>query len=426
MTSPHRMNGPTPVGDVVLTAYQVAASVAPQSCNLEVSLLAAIGQVESGNLAGRRLDSDHRPVPPVLGPVLNGSGGFAAIADTDGGEWDGDRVWDRAVGPLQFIPSSWQLAGVDLDGDGERNPQDVEDAAGAAMVYLCAGGADLSTDEGLRSAIFAFNHSHSYVELVLAWKDTFDTQGLDLAQAEAHLLDLDAVAYQQVVSHVDKARASTARAPMSSGTVKVANAAAEGQIPAGQEEDEHGQRGEKHGPGTKSTTAALGLSSPSASPSAGSGPASATPGATPAATTGTNGTAAGSEPAPAPTGSASEQPGTGSTDDAPASQTPDAPENTSTDAPQTAADPTPHRPSPDPDLAPSNPAPSQQSPSPSQQPASPQPECPTPVEATPADPTASADPSSPATDPSCPAPSETPTEAPAIAPLDAAATEPTP
>ena len=104
------MNGPTPVGDVVLTAYQVAASVAPQSCNLEVSLLAAIGQVESGNLAGRRLDSDHRPVPPVLGPVLNGSGGFAAIADTDGGEWDGDRVWDRAVGPLQFIPSSWQLA----------------------------------------------------------------------------------------------------------------------------------------------------------------------------------------------------------------------------------------------------------------------------------------------------------------------------
>ncbi|HEU5454059.1 MAG TPA: lytic transglycosylase domain-containing protein, partial [Nocardioides sp.] len=299
MASPHRMNGPTAVGDVVLSAYQVAATVAPTSCSLDVSLLAAIGQVESGNLAGRRLDRDHRPDPPVLGPVLNGTGGFAAIADTDGGEWDGDKAWDRAVGPLQFIPSTWRLAGVDLDGDGERNPQDIDDAAGAAMVYLCAGGADLSTEDDLRAAIFAYNHSDSYVELVLAWKDTFDTQGLDLATADAPLLDLDAVAYQEVIRHVDVSTTRTAGALKSSGTVKLANDASEAQTAAREQDDEHGRPGDRHGAGTKSTAASAGPSSPSGSSSAGGGPASATAGATPTAATDVRCPVVGSKPAPA-------------------------------------------------------------------------------------------------------------------------------
>ena len=33
---------------------------------------------------------------------------------------DGDDVWDRAIGPLQFIPTTWALAGV--DGDAESYP----------------------------------------------------------------------------------------------------------------------------------------------------------------------------------------------------------------------------------------------------------------------------------------------------------------
>ena len=49
---------------------------------------------------------------------------------------------------MQFIPSTWAVVGVDADGDGERNPQDIDDAALAAAVYLCSGNEDLSTDAG--------------------------------------------------------------------------------------------------------------------------------------------------------------------------------------------------------------------------------------------------------------------------------------
>ena len=58
------------------------------------------------------------------------------------------RVYDRAVGPMQFIPSTWSVVGVDADGDGQRNPQDIDDAALATAVYLCSGDDDLSTDAG--------------------------------------------------------------------------------------------------------------------------------------------------------------------------------------------------------------------------------------------------------------------------------------
>jgi hypothetical protein len=185
-------------------------SLAPASCDLDVSLLAAIGQVESGNLTGHRLDADHRPDPPVLGPVLDGSDGLTAVPDTDGGVWDGDTTWDRAVGPLQFIPNSWRLAGFDFDADGERNPQDIEDAAGAAMVFLCAGGDDLSTTSGLRSAVLAFNPTPSYVRLVLAWKAAFAKGGLD--REEAKRPELTAVQYTQVSRDLAVSTARTAEA----------------------------------------------------------------------------------------------------------------------------------------------------------------------------------------------------------------------
>ena len=112
--------------------------------------------------------------PGVLGPVLDGSD-YAAIPDTDNGRWDGHRTWDRALGPLQLLPASWRVAGMDADGDGRRDPQNVYDAAGAAMVYLCDGGRDLGTRKGLEEAVLAYNHSRDYLRLVLAWKTVFDT-----------------------------------------------------------------------------------------------------------------------------------------------------------------------------------------------------------------------------------------------------------
>jgi hypothetical protein len=90
------------------------------------------------------------------------------IRDTDAGQYDQDATYDRAVGPMQFIPSTWAIVGVDADNDGQRNPQDIYDAALASAVYLCSGPDDLSTASGQRSSVFRYNHSERYVDLVLA------------------------------------------------------------------------------------------------------------------------------------------------------------------------------------------------------------------------------------------------------------------
>jgi len=68
---------------------------------------------------------------------------------------------------MQFIPGTWSNVGVDSDNDGKKNPQDIDDAATAAGIYLCAGAGDLSSDGGARSAVHRYNHSNSYVDLVM-------------------------------------------------------------------------------------------------------------------------------------------------------------------------------------------------------------------------------------------------------------------
>ncbi|WGL52921.1 lytic murein transglycosylase [Nocardioides sp. BP30] len=155
-----------------LAAYQRAATVidkADPTCNLSWQLVAAIGRVESnhGRSGGNTLNAQGIATPGIFGPVLDGAGGTTAIADTDGGQFDGDTSYDRAVGPMQFIPSTWSVVGVDADGDGKRDPQDINDAALAAAVYLCSGEEDLGTTAGQRTAVFRYNHSQSYVDTVL-------------------------------------------------------------------------------------------------------------------------------------------------------------------------------------------------------------------------------------------------------------------
>ncbi|WP_327152809.1 lytic transglycosylase domain-containing protein [Nocardioides sp. Soil796] len=154
-----------------LSAYQRAASVINASdttCHMDWQLLAAIGRVESahGTYGGSTLDANGLATPSIIGVALDGRR-TARITDTDAGQLDGDTRHDRAVGPMQFIPATWSVVGVDADGDGERNPQDIDDAALAAAVYLCSGSDDLGTDAGRRSAVFRYNHSQAYVALVL-------------------------------------------------------------------------------------------------------------------------------------------------------------------------------------------------------------------------------------------------------------------
>ncbi|HYJ70559.1 MAG TPA: lytic transglycosylase domain-containing protein [Nocardioidaceae bacterium] len=161
-----------------LIAYQRAATVlaeADPSCRLEWPLIGAIGRVESdhGRANGNVLGSDGLARPGIYGVPLNGQGGTASISDSDNGVYDNDPAWDRAVGPMQFIPTTWQVVAVDGDNDGAKNPQDIDDAALATAVYLCAGEGDLSTDSGARTAIYRYNHSTDYVNLVMSIAEAY-------------------------------------------------------------------------------------------------------------------------------------------------------------------------------------------------------------------------------------------------------------
>ena len=100
-----------------------------------------------------------------MGPSLDGDG-FAAIGDTDGGALDHDASWDHAVGPMQFIPSTWRLVGRDGNGDGTADPFNIDDAALSAATYLCARGRDLTTAQGWTDAIYSYNQSDAYIRQV--------------------------------------------------------------------------------------------------------------------------------------------------------------------------------------------------------------------------------------------------------------------
>lgn len=155
-----------------LYAYRRAESLlgrADESCRLPWNLVAAIGRVESnhGRTGGNALDAEGIAQPGIYGPLLDGRDGRAKITDTDSGALDKNSVLDRAVGPMQFIPSTWSSVGVDADNDGKKNPQSINDAATAAGIYLCAGVGDLSTPGDAATAVKRYNHSDSYVDLVL-------------------------------------------------------------------------------------------------------------------------------------------------------------------------------------------------------------------------------------------------------------------
>jgi hypothetical protein len=153
-----------------MRAYANAQLNEPEGCRVGWTTLAGIGWVESqhGTVDGRTLGEDGRSSTPILGPALDGDP-FAAIAATAATTvWHGDPDWDHAVGPMQFIPSTWSRWGKDGDGDGVRDPNDIDDAAATAVDYLCADGHDLSSGAGWANAIFGYNHDETYVASVHA------------------------------------------------------------------------------------------------------------------------------------------------------------------------------------------------------------------------------------------------------------------
>jgi hypothetical protein len=161
-----------------LQGYRLGASLvnkADPTCHIDWALLAAIGRVESdhGQFGGSRLNPAGIDQPAVIGLRLDGSNGIARIFDPDGFALDGDHVYDHAVGPMQFLPSTWRVVGVDADGNGVKDPQSIDDAATTAAVYLCSGHGDLSQPSNLSAAIMRYNDSDSYVQMVTAIAATY-------------------------------------------------------------------------------------------------------------------------------------------------------------------------------------------------------------------------------------------------------------
>lgn len=160
----------TGVPERALRAYLGAAlhvSADDPGCGLGWNTLAGIGAVESdhGTFGGSHVDGHGLTTPAIIGMTLDG-GDTAAISDTDDGALDGDQVWDRAVGPMQFIPGTWAQWGADGNHDGVADPQNIDDSALAAARYLCAAGGDLTDPQGWITAIAAYNDAVEYNNLV--------------------------------------------------------------------------------------------------------------------------------------------------------------------------------------------------------------------------------------------------------------------
>lgn len=171
---------------VAYDAYVAAAgasSTITTACDVEWQMLAGIAQVESrhGRLdASHTIDSDGNVTPPIRGRPLNGTGGTQTIPDTDAGELDGDATWDRAMGPLQFIPTTWAELGRDGNGDGVADPDNIYDAALTAVAHLCLREpGDYEVREQLRRALIAYNASGEYADRVLEWMDRYGSRPLD-------------------------------------------------------------------------------------------------------------------------------------------------------------------------------------------------------------------------------------------------------
>lgn len=137
-------------------------------CSLGWNTLAGIGSVETSHASIDEAGLDVQGVaePAITGPVLDGSDGVMEVADTDEGEHDDDDQWDRAVGPMQFLPETWKTYAVDGNLDGDMDPQQIDDAVLTAGVYLCENAEDLTDDDEWVGAVTTYNQSMDYARNV--------------------------------------------------------------------------------------------------------------------------------------------------------------------------------------------------------------------------------------------------------------------
>ncbi|GAB2765670.1 NlpC/P60 family protein [Streptomyces bullii] len=170
----------------MLTAYknavQQVGKYSPKCQGMRWPILAGIAKVESNHAIGRNIADNGDIRPKIYGVLLNGSGqggNTTVFPDTDGGKWDGTANGERAVGPFQFLPSTWEGIGKDVNGDKIADPHNADDAALGAAIYLCGNGRDLTKRSQLKAAIMQYNHSSEYVANVLGWIDKYTAAAKD-------------------------------------------------------------------------------------------------------------------------------------------------------------------------------------------------------------------------------------------------------
>ncbi|SDE40465.1 lytic transglycosylase domain-containing protein [Rhodococcus tukisamuensis] len=172
-------DGPLGIPGINFAAYQNAERIEAErspGCGISWMQVAGIGRVESSHANGGKADDKGNLLEPVIGLPLDGSlPGQAVIMDSDGGRLDGDAVYDRAVGPTQFIPTTWERYGADGNGDGVIDPQNLYDAAMATANYLCDGGTNMRDLTSATKAILRYNNSMAYVANVTAWSLAYST-----------------------------------------------------------------------------------------------------------------------------------------------------------------------------------------------------------------------------------------------------------
>ncbi|HEY7482868.1 MAG TPA: bifunctional lytic transglycosylase/C40 family peptidase [Streptosporangiaceae bacterium] len=84
-----------------------------------------------------------------------------------------------AGGPMQFLAGTWASFAVDGNSDGKKDRYDPVDAIPSAAAYLKHNGAP----DRMRTAIFQYNHSWDYVDLVLAWAKRYASGAFNVVQA---------------------------------------------------------------------------------------------------------------------------------------------------------------------------------------------------------------------------------------------------